>query len=73
MDEWRGGWKRAEDAHASLVAAFEHVGATETQLRRLRPLVSGRGTPWVDVGMIPASLAEKLAEVIRDSESNRVL
>ncbi|MFD7536446.1 hypothetical protein [Streptomyces sp. NPDC059819] len=65
MDEWRDGWDRAGNATKSLQEAFQDAGATEVQANRLRPLVSGRGTPWVDVGMIPASLAEKLAEVIR--------
>ncbi|MEU3373679.1 hypothetical protein ACFYM2_33160 [Streptomyces sp. NPDC006711] len=31
----------------------------------MRPMVSRRGTAWVDVGQLSASLAERLAEVIR--------
>lgn len=65
MQTWRGGWDRATDATESLKDALRGMGAAHGQAARLRPMVSGRGTPWVDVGMIPASLAEKVAEVIR--------
>lgn len=46
---------------------MEEMGAPDSATKGLRPLVSGRETAWVDVGMIPASLAEKVAEVIRTS------
>lgn len=65
MREWREGWTRAEKATETLKEALASVGAPEEATRRLRPLVSDRGTPWVDVGAIPAHLAEHVAEVLR--------
>lgn len=65
MDEWRGGWDRATNASESLQEALKLIGATDGQAARIRPMVSGRGTPWVEVGMIPAHLAERVAEVLR--------
>lgn len=65
MQTWRGGWDRATDAAEALKGALQGMGATDVQAARLQPMVSGRGTPWVDVGMIPASLAQHVAEVIR--------
>lgn len=65
MQAWRGGWDRATAATGALQEALQVAGATDGQAARLRPLVSGKGTPWVDVGMIPASLAERVAEAIR--------
>ncbi|WP_371653285.1 MULTISPECIES: hypothetical protein [unclassified Streptomyces] len=65
MREWREGWDRAAAAASTLAEAFRAAGATEGQVNRLRPTVSGKGTPWVDVGMVPASLAVRIAEAMR--------
>ncbi|CAM5411496.1 hypothetical protein SXANM310S_06164 [Streptomyces xanthochromogenes] len=64
-EEWRGGWDRAGRAALSLQGALRGIGAPEGTVVRVRPVLSGRGTPWVEVGMIPASLAEAVAEVLR--------
>lgn len=68
MAEWQDGWDRAENATQALREALEGMGAPEDVRRRLRPLVSDRGTPWVDVGQVPAHVAERLAEVLRSVE-----
>jgi hypothetical protein len=70
MQTWRGGWDRAADATEALKGALQGMSATDVQGVRLRPMVSGRGTPWVDVGMIPASLAQQVAVVIRAGSAN---
>uniref|UniRef100_A0AAU2UZC8 Uncharacterized protein n=1 Tax=Streptomyces sp. NBC_00003 TaxID=2903608 RepID=A0AAU2UZC8_9ACTN len=67
MQQWRDAWARAAYAAEVLRKAMEEMGAPDSATKGLRPLVSGRETAWVDVGMIPASLAEKVAEVIRTS------
>ncbi|MFJ8308305.1 MULTISPECIES: hypothetical protein [unclassified Streptomyces] len=66
MDEWRDGWDRAAQASELLQDALRAVGAAEGRVARVRPLVSGRGTPWAEIGAVPASLAEKLAEALRN-------
>lgn len=70
MQQWRDGWTRASDATEALRKALDELGATEGMRERLRPIVSGRGTPWVELGMIPASLAEAVAEAIRAGLEN---
>ncbi|MBD0744838.1 hypothetical protein [Streptomyces sp. CBMA152] len=65
MSQWKGGWDRAAEATDALEDALGAIGAPDNARARLRPVVSGRGTPWVDVGAIPAGLAEKVAEVLR--------
>lgn len=64
MHEWRGGWDRAQEATEALKVALEGLGVPEGQTVRLRPTVSGRGTPWVDVGMVPAHVAVRIAEAV---------
>jgi hypothetical protein len=71
MQTWRGGWDRATDATEALRSALEGIGVRDGDAARIRPVVSGRGTPWVDVGMVPASLAEAIAEVIRTGTLER--
>ncbi len=65
MQEWRAAWDRAQNATDSLREALNSAGAQVTQTSHLRPFVSRRGTPWVDVGQLPAHLAERVAELIR--------
>ncbi|OAR25822.1 hypothetical protein A8W25_09820 [Streptomyces sp. ERV7] len=65
MRQWRSGWDKAADATEEVRQALNELGASEGATARLRPVVSGKGTPWVDVGMIPASLAQALAEAVR--------
>lgn len=71
MQTWRGGWDRAAEATEALREALGVLGATEGATTRLRPIVSGKGTPWVDVGMVPASLAEAIAEAVRTGALER--
>ncbi|GAA0581195.1 hypothetical protein GCM10010394_07280 [Streptomyces crystallinus] len=72
MSQWRGGWDRATAAAEMLKGALGAIGAPENTRERLRPVVSGRGTPWVEVGMIPAGLAERVAEVLRAGSGQAV-
>ncbi|MFF4188327.1 hypothetical protein ACFYZ9_34535 [Streptomyces sp. NPDC001691] len=65
MQEWRAAWDRAQDATDALRTALSDMGAGQTQVSHVRPAVSRKGTAWVDVGQLPASVAERLAEVIR--------
>ncbi|MFG2717114.1 hypothetical protein ACGFW5_02220 [Streptomyces sp. NPDC048416] len=65
MQEWRDAWTRAGSATEALREALTGMGAGVTQTAHLRPMVSRKGTAWVDVGQLPAHLAERVAEVIR--------
>lgn len=65
MSQWKGGWDRAAEATDALKDALGAIGAPDNARARLRPVVTGRGTPWVDVGAIPAGLAQAVAEVLR--------
>ncbi|MFE9371960.1 hypothetical protein ACFYM2_19605 [Streptomyces sp. NPDC006711] len=65
MREWRDAWTRAQHATDALREALNGMGAGVTQTSHLRPTVSRKGTAWVDVGQLPAHLAEQVAEVIR--------
>ncbi|MGW2479200.1 hypothetical protein ACWCWQ_05065 [Streptomyces sp. NPDC001571] len=65
VQEWRAAWDRAQDATDALRTALSDMGAQETQVMHLRPMVNRRGTAWVDVGQLPADLAARLAGVIR--------
>lgn len=65
MQEWRDAWVRAENATDALRDAMNGAGAQVTQTCHMRPMVSRRGTAWVDVGQLPAHLAERVAEMIR--------
>ncbi|MFG3283573.1 hypothetical protein [Streptomyces sp. NPDC048111] len=63
--DWHAAWDHAQDATDALRVALSDLGAGASQLMHLRPMVTRRGTAWVDVGQLPADLAVKLAEVIR--------
>ncbi|MEV6048840.1 hypothetical protein [Streptomyces xanthochromogenes] len=65
MQEWRSAWDRAQDATDTRRTALSDMGAVETQVMHLRPMVNRGGTAWVDVGQLPADLAARLADVIR--------
>ncbi|MET9365190.1 hypothetical protein ABZX93_30360 [Streptomyces sp. NPDC006632] len=69
--EWRDAWVRAECAADTLGEALGGMGAGAAQTARPRPLVSRKGTAWVDVGQLPAHLAERVAEVIRAGTRDR--
>ncbi len=63
--DWDEAWDHAQDATEALRVALSDMGAGASQLMHLRPMVTRRGTTWVDVGQLPADLAAKLADVIR--------
>ncbi|PKV88877.1 hypothetical protein BX283_6504 [Streptomyces sp. TLI_146] len=65
MQEWRDAWDRAQNATDALREALNGMGAEATRTARLRPMLSRKGTAWVEVGQLPAYLAERVAEVIR--------
>ena len=71
MREWRDAWDRAQHATDALREALDGMGAGATRTAHLRPTVSRKGTAWVDVGQLPAYLAERVAEVIRAGSLDR--
>lgn len=65
MQQWRDGRKTAEDATEAVREAFDALGVPEFVCGQLRPWVTHTGKPYVNLGMVPAEYAERLAEALR--------
>ncbi|MBL1088432.1 MULTISPECIES: hypothetical protein [Streptomyces] len=65
MQTWRDSRRRAEDATEAIQAALAILGLPEATVASLRPVVTHSGKSYVDLGMIRADHAERMAEAIR--------
>lgn len=70
MQTWRDSHAHATDAAESLCAALAALGLPESVLRGIRPVVTYKGRPCVELGVFPADVVERLAEAVRVAETS---
>lgn len=73
MQMWRDARSRAVDATTALREALADLGVSWRVQRRLRPVVTHSGVPFVHVGMVRAEYVEQIAEALRDAAGARKL
>jgi hypothetical protein len=70
MQTWRDSHARATDAAEAFCAALAAVGLPESVMRGVRPVVTYKGRPCVELGVFPADVVERMAEAVRDAETS---
>ncbi|MEV5886941.1 hypothetical protein AB0L74_30430 [Streptomyces sp. NPDC052020] len=68
MQAWRDGRATAVQATEALRAALAALGVRESVWGTLRPVVTHKGKAYVHVGMVPADVAERVAEAMKARE-----
>ncbi|MGW5676273.1 hypothetical protein ACWEV4_14550 [Streptomyces sp. NPDC003860] len=64
-EEWRACWKRADHAAERLREVMDALGVPEGKRGPVRPLVTNKGTAFVDIGMLRDDVVLKLVEAVR--------
>lgn len=64
MDQYKSARAEAEHTAALLRAALQRAGISEDQASRVRPLVTGKGRAYVEIGALPIGSAVKLLNAL---------
>ncbi|MEU0583777.1 hypothetical protein [Streptomyces sp. NPDC006132] len=65
MQTYRDGRKQAADAAEAIREALAGLGLPESVWGGVRPMVTHSGKPYVNLGMVRADAAEKMAEAMQ--------